>query len=60
MQQNSFSKTDYNCPMHKTLGMMKAIVKFFENCLRVIDATSRSEKKISMGFIDSQLSELVY
>merc|ERR1712166_1649603 len=55
LQQNSFSKTDYNCPMYKTMGMMKAIVKFHENCIRVLEATARSEKKISMGFIEQQL-----
>lgn len=39
--------------------MMKAIVKFHENCLRVLEATSRSEKKISMGFIEQQLSNTI-
>jgi len=29
LQQDSFSKHDFNCPMHKTTGMMKAIVKFY-------------------------------
>jgi hypothetical protein len=38
--------------MHKTMGMMKAIVKFHENCIRVIESSSKSEKKISMGFIE--------
>jgi V-type H+-transporting ATPase subunit A len=61
LQQNSFSETDYNCPMTKTLGMMKSIVKFHENCLRVLEATQRSEKKISMGFIEQQLgSDIIY
>ena len=59
MQQNSFSKEDYNCPMHKTMGMMKAIVKFHEGCLRVIEATSRQERKISMGFIEAQLGNTI-
>merc|ERR1712226_256788 len=61
LQQNSFSEHDYNCPMTKTLGMMKSIVKFHENCLRVLEATQRSEKKISMGFIEAQLgSDIIY
>jgi hypothetical protein len=38
--------------MHKTMGMMKAIVKFYENCIRVIESSAKSEKKISMGFIE--------
>lgn len=59
MQQNSFSKEDYNCPMVKTMGMMKSIVKFHEGCLRVIEATSRQEKKISMGYIEAKLADTV-
>jgi vacuolar-type H+-ATPase catalytic subunit A/Vma1 len=43
--------------MTKTLGMMKSIVKFHENCIRVLEATQRSEKKISMGFIEQQLGQ---
>lgn len=52
LQQNSFSDNDYNCPLYKTLGMMKVIVRFYENCIRVILESSKNEKKISMGFIE--------
>merc|ERR1712226_159945 len=30
LQQNGFSEWDYKCPLHKTLGMMKCIVKFHD------------------------------
>jgi len=61
LQQNSFSKTDYNCPMYKTMGMMKAIVKFHENCIKVLEATARQEQKISMAYIEAQLSsDVIY
>jgi len=56
LQQNSFSSYDYNCPLYKTLGMMKILVKFYENCLRIISDTSKQEKKISMGYIVQTLS----
>jgi len=56
LQQNSFSKTDYNCPLYKTMGMMKAIVKFHENCIKVLEATARQEQKLSMAYIESKLS----
>lgn len=55
LQQNSFSQHDYNCPLYKTVGMMKAIVKFHENCQRTISETSKREKKISMGYIEQTL-----
>jgi len=34
--------------MYKTMGMMKSIVKFFDNCIRIIE-----NKKVSMGYIES-------
>jgi len=55
LQQNSFSQHDYNCPLYKTVGMMKAIVKFHENCQRIIAETAQREKKISMGYIEQTL-----
>jgi V-type H+-transporting ATPase subunit A len=30
LQQNSFSTYDYNCPLPKTIGMMKCIVMYYE------------------------------
>ena len=56
LQQNSFSEHDYNCPLYKTLGMMKAIVLFYEGCIRVIvDTAKRSEQKMSMAQIEMYL-----
>jgi hypothetical protein len=34
------------------MGMMKAIVKFHENCIRVITESSKQERKVSMGYIE--------
>jgi V-type H+-transporting ATPase subunit A len=56
LQQNSFSPYDYNCPLYKTIGMMKAIVKFYDNCIRIITETAKRDKKISMGYIEQTLS----
>jgi len=56
LQQNSFSDYDYNCPLYKTIGMMKAIVKFYDNCIRIITETAKRDKKISMAFIEQTLS----
>jgi hypothetical protein len=41
--------------MYKTMGMMKSIVKFFDNCIRIIE-----NKKVSMGYIESTQSGLLY
>ena len=45
--------------MHKTMGMMKCIVKFHESCLKIVEDTSKSEKKVSMGMIESALKDSV-
>lgn len=37
--------------------MMKAIVKFYDNCVRLVSSSSqdKGEKKITMGFIEQTL-----
>jgi len=30
LQQNAFSAHDYNCPLVKTIGMMKCIVTYYD------------------------------
>jgi V-type H+-transporting ATPase subunit A len=58
LQQNAFSSHDYNCPLYKTLGMMKAIVRFFENAKRIINDSSKSERKISWAIIQNSIEKL--
>lgn len=57
LQQNAFSAWDYNCPLHKTLGMMRCIVKFFENAKRVINESIKSERKISWAIINNTIEK---
>ena len=57
LQQNAFSDYDYNCPLYKTIGMMKCIVCFFENSKRAITESQMSEKKISWAVIIAHLEE---
>lgn len=35
---------------------MKAIVKFYDNCIRIISETAKRDKKVSMGYIEQTLS----
>jgi len=58
LQQNAFSSYDYNCPLHKTLGMMRCIVRFYDNAKRVINDSMKSEKKISWALINNSLEKL--
>jgi vacuolar-type H+-ATPase catalytic subunit A/Vma1 len=41
------------------MGMMKAIVKFHENCIRVITESSKQERKVSMGYIEQTLGDIM-
>lgn len=57
LQQNAFSSYDYNCPLYKTGGMMKCIVKFFECSKRIIVESTKSEKKISWALINTAVEK---
>jgi V-type H+-transporting ATPase subunit A len=57
LQQNAFSSHDYNCPLYKTLGMMRCIVRFFENAKRVINDSSKSERKLSWAIIQNSIEK---
>jgi V-type H+-transporting ATPase subunit A len=57
LQQNAFSSYDYNCPLYKTLGMMRCICRFFENAKRLIGDSMKTEKKISWAIINNQIEK---
>ena len=57
LQQNAFSSYDYNCPLYKTAGMMKCIVKFFECSKRIITESTKSDKKISWAIINTAIEK---
>jgi len=54
LQQNAFTPYDYNCPLVKTIGMMKCIVTYYECCKKVLAESQKMEKKISMAVIEEQ------
>lgn len=60
LQQNAFSPYDYNCPLYKTLGMMKCIVRFYENAKRAINDSIKSDRKISWAIIANAVDKPLY
>ena len=60
LQQNAFSPYDYYSPLSKTVGMMKCIVRFFENSKRSIVDSHKSEKKISWALIANSVADPLY
>ena len=60
LQQNAFSPHDYNCPLPKTIGMMKCIITYYENCRKVLTESQKSDsKKISMALIEETFEKTI-
>ncbi|OMJ87313.1 hypothetical protein SteCoe_10999 [Stentor coeruleus] len=59
LQQNAFSKNDYMCPFFKIVGMMRAIVTFYEQAVKVI-RESPATNKVGCKNIMQELSRQVY
>jgi len=59
LQQNAFSDFDYNCPLWKTIGMMKCIVTYYEACKRVLVESQKQERKISMAIIEDTFKKSI-
>lgn len=59
LQQNAFSEHDYNCPLPKTIGMMKCIITYYESCKKVLLESHKSEKKISMALIEETFAKTI-
>mmetsp|Transcript_11427 Transcript_11427/g.22435 ORF Transcript_11427/g.22435 Transcript_11427/m.22435 type:complete len:619 (+) Transcript_11427:367-2223(+) len=59
LQQNAFSDYDYTCPLHKSVAILKAIVKFYEMAVKAIEE-SPAEKRVTWSLIRNTLeSEIV-
>lgn len=56
LAQNAFSDYDYFCPLHKTIGIMKCIVTFFNSSLKAIEE-STSDAKVTWALIYNTLKE---
>ena len=59
LQQNAFSKSDYMCPFFKFIGMMRAIMTFHEQALKVI-RESPAANKVACKDIMNNLKPQVY
>ena len=59
LQQNAFSEYDYNCPLPKTIGMLKCIITYYECCKRTLAESQKSERKISMAVIEENFNTTV-
>ena len=59
LQQNAFSEYDYNCPLPKTIGMLKCIITYYEQCQRILTESQKTERKVSMALIEENFNTTV-
>jgi len=59
LQQNAYSDHDFMCPLYKTIGMMKCMVKFYDTARKYI-SESKGEKKVTWSLFQNQLEKQFY
>lgn len=62
LQQNGYSKYDAFCPFYKTVWMLRNMIHFFDNGVRLLSASENKDKEGRLSFhtIKSQLADLMY
>eukprot|EP01095_Lingulamoeba_sp_RSL-Kostka_P016613 TRINITY_DN818_c0_g1_i1.p1 TRINITY_DN818_c0_g1~~TRINITY_DN818_c0_g1_i1.p1 ORF type:complete len:631 (+),score=276.47 TRINITY_DN818_c0_g1_i1:107-1999(+) len=60
LQQNGFSPYDRFCPFYKTCWMLKNMMCYHDNAIRVVQATADTENKITLSIIKQHLNQLQY
>jgi len=58
LYQNAFTEYDYTCPLSKSIGMLKCIITFYDNCQRAI-AESPAEKKVTWAYIKTTMGAVM-
>jgi V-type H+-transporting ATPase subunit A len=51
LQQNAFSAWDFNCPLYKTIYIMRAIVTFYEGAKAIIEDTRGTDNAVTWNSI---------
>jgi len=47
LQQNAFSEHDYNCPLTKSIGMLRTIVTLYTRCVKAVTGGDSVGKTVS-------------
>lgn len=48
LQQNAFSEHDYNCPVQKSVGMLRAIVTLYNRCMKAVTGGDSVGKSVAV------------
>jgi V-type H+-transporting ATPase subunit A len=58
LAQNAFTEHDYTCPLPKSVGMLSAIITFYDLCQKAI-ADSPSDAKLTFAHIKTALAPII-
>jgi len=58
LQQNAFTDFDYFCPFSKTVGMLKIICTFYDECHSAIN-TSASDNKLTWALLQTSCAKCI-
>jgi len=58
LQQNAYTDYDFTCPLVKSLGMLKCIITFYDNCQKIIN-DSPADSKITWAHIKAAMGPLI-
>jgi len=58
LQQNAFTDFDYFCPISKTIGMLRAIVTFYEESLAAL-STGADELKVTWALVNASCKDVM-
>lgn len=60
LQQNAFSDYDYNCPLHKSIWMLRTIIHFHDLAYKAVSAKSDDDDRVTWAFLKTNLAQLIY
>ena len=49
LQQNAFSEHDFNCPLPKSIGMLRAIVTLYTRCIKAVTGGDATGKTVAVA-----------
>ena len=58
LQQNAFTDYDYTCPLTKSVGMLKVIIAFYDQCQKAI-ADSPADNKVTWAMIKTAQGDII-
>jgi V-type H+-transporting ATPase subunit A len=69
LQQNAFSEYDYNCPLPKSIGMLRTIVTLYNRCVKAVTGSEaggaavalvEGAKTVTWNVIKAQCGRVIY